>query len=39
MLINEKLPRGVELLAKEQTKWRILKIRQILNANGSGPYI
>ena len=33
------LPRGVEKLDQEQTKWRVLKIREILNVNGSCPYI
>ncbi len=36
---QEPLPRGVEELDKEQVKWRVLKLKEILGITEAGPFM
>ena len=37
--MEEKLPRGVTIIDKEQTLWRKIKCKEFLNIHEGGPYI
>ena len=37
--MEDKLPRGVTILDKEQTLWRKIKCKELLNIHEAGPYM